>query len=211
MSQTVAPAGPWVPTWSGRAFPLLAPTPGDVDIRDIAHALGQIPRFIGHLAAFYSVAQHSMHVAALLPAAMRLYGLLHDAHEAYLGDWSTPLKLALRAEIERAASGYMRHDPLEAVEERAAAAIHRRFGLTWPLPAAVADAVKTADLIALATEKGLLVKGPDWSIDLPEPDRNFVATVGKPMLPEPACAAFLEAFDAALVAQARADYVGAAT
>lgn len=93
-------------TFSGQAVnPLL---PHSVSIFDIAHALSLICRYGGHCPVHYSVAQHSLIVmhSALLRAAVHipnaspewlinevaLPALLHDAHEAYVGDIVTPAK-----------------------------------------------------------------------------------------------------------------------
>ncbi len=156
------PSGPWVQTASGRAFPLLDPMPDDVEPRDIAAALAKLCRFTGHCQLPYSVAEHCLRVAAQLPADLALYGLLHDAHEAYLGDWSTPLKWA----VERLGGG----DMLERLEWRIASAIHARFGLPWPLLPEQQAKVKHTDLLLLATERrDLLGLGPPWGLELPEP------------------------------------------
>lgn len=69
-----------------------------VDIRDIAHALGAYPRFGGFTDRPWTVLQHSLLIEWImsmhgLPYRLRLLGLLHDAHEAYLlGDIPTPIK-----------------------------------------------------------------------------------------------------------------------
>src|SRR5205085_1920126 len=73
------------------------PSPRDVDIRDIAHGLARINRFNGRIKYdHYSVAQHSVLVSRLLPPPYKLFGLLHDAGEAYLGDLITPVKRLFR-------------------------------------------------------------------------------------------------------------------
>jgi len=79
-------------TVGGRWVDLLDPNPHDIAIEDIAYHLSRINRFTG--ATGYSVAQHSVLVSRLCRKA--LAGLLHDAHEAYLGDWSRPVQSALR-------------------------------------------------------------------------------------------------------------------
>lgn len=96
--------GDWFATFTGRRFFPLDPRPEDVCIHDIAHALGQIARYGGHARAFYSVAEHSIHVShAFADPETALEGLLHDSAEAYLGDIQRPLKpdLAGYKEIER--------------------------------------------------------------------------------------------------------------
>lgn len=79
-------------TVTKKLIDLSAPDPALIDRRDIAHALGQLCRYGGHTPCHYSVAEHSLYVAAALPPALRLHGLLHDAHEAYLGDVISPVK-----------------------------------------------------------------------------------------------------------------------
>jgi len=74
-----------------------------VDIIDIAHALSLVCRFSGQCREFYSVAEHSIAVAKLVPKSLRLTALLHDAHEAYFGDTATPHKFPKLIAIENAA------------------------------------------------------------------------------------------------------------
>lgn len=85
----------------GRRIDLCDPQVADMDMQDIAHALSLICRFGGHVKHFYSVAEHSLLVADLLeeqghPSNVVLAGLLHDAHEAFIGDVTTPVKAVLR-------------------------------------------------------------------------------------------------------------------
>lgn len=77
-------------TVSKKRVSLREPEPDQIDILDIAHALARIPRFNGHTRDNYSVAQHSVFVSHLVKPDQALYGLLHDAHEAYLGDLLKP-------------------------------------------------------------------------------------------------------------------------
>lgn len=128
----------WVQTFSNRAFYLVDPDPALIDIDDIAHSLAYQCRFNGHTAMFYSVAQHSMLVAEYLLAKApehALWGLLHDAAEAYVGDVIRPLKRRL--------PGFAR---IEAPIEQAVA---KRFGLPWPMPAVI----KEADTAVLLGER----------------------------------------------------------
>lgn len=88
----------WIQTYSGKKFDLIRPDAQLVDVEDIAHALSHVCRFNGHLKSFYSVGQHSVHVAEHLTdldPRIQLQGLLHDAAEAYVGDMVRPLKMTM--------------------------------------------------------------------------------------------------------------------
>lgn len=85
-------AGRLIRTISGKYFDVFDPDPALIDIADIAHALSYQCRFGGHLPEFYTVAQHSFHVAQLCYPGNELAGLLHDASEAYLLDLPRPIK-----------------------------------------------------------------------------------------------------------------------
>jgi hypothetical protein len=84
-------------TVSGRFFDPFNPRPEDVDLGDVAHALGIIPRFNGHTTRPIPVAEHLMRVARIIrrlggDSLAVLMGLLHDSGEAYCGDIVRPLK-----------------------------------------------------------------------------------------------------------------------
>lgn len=83
-------------TLTGKVINILNPTEDMITLQDISISLSKICRFGGHVSRFYSVAQHSVLVAALCPDFAR-EALLHDASEAYLGDVIKPLKLLLGA------------------------------------------------------------------------------------------------------------------
>jgi len=128
-----------IPTFSGRNVDPLNLWPEDIDIFDIAHALSRIARFTGHTDGefAFSVAQHSCIVSDQLPDELKLWGLLHDASEAYLNDVSRPLKYS------PAFKGY------HAIEKQAMAAIVAKFKLS---PDNEPEAVKQADVVSLSTE-----------------------------------------------------------
>lgn len=101
----------WIQTNSGRSVDLLNPKPETIHLPDIAHALGRLCRYTGHTKRHYSVAEHSIMIARHLErngagADLILGALLHDAHEAYIGDFSAPLKAAVRALSPEAATVY---------------------------------------------------------------------------------------------------------
>jgi len=84
-------------TFTGKVFDLRDPGPASICIEDIAHHLSLICRFTGAVRTHLSVAQHSIWVCqselARNPTdfTAAALALLHDAHEAYIGDWSRPL------------------------------------------------------------------------------------------------------------------------
>ena len=141
----------WIQTFTGRRFDLLHPRQDDVDIIDIAHALSHVCRFAGHTDRFYSVAQHCVIVSQLCQPWEALYGLLHDAAEAYIGDITRPLKIVLGDEIKA------REYVIEKV-------IFERFGIDWD--GSHHQAIKVWDEMALVTEaRDLFTHAPigDWS------------------------------------------------
>ena len=140
---------PTILTLQGKLFDYRAPEQHTFCIDEIAHALSNLCRFTGHTRSFYSVAQHSVLVCDLAPPEHKLEALLHDAHEAYVGDVNSPLKQLL---------------PMyRQVEQRAEAALRRAFGL----PAAKSTAVKYFDLSAYQIERFVLMP---WGDDAPGED-----------------------------------------
>lgn len=135
-----------IQTYSGVFFDPFDPDPELIRIEDIAHSLSMQCRFGGHLRKRWSVAQHSLLVADLCPAGMKLDGLLHDAAEAYLCDLPRPVKHAV---------GFERYRELEDLVQSAVA---DRFGLAWPPHE---DAIKRADNTVLVAEARALKYGID--------------------------------------------------
>jgi len=149
-----------IATYSGRTVTPLNPDPADIDIEDIAHALSNSCRFTGHVAKFYSVAQHSYLCSTIVEDEYALTALLHDASEAYLSDISRPIK-----------SQPEFGDVYKKYEARLEAAISERFGLVYPYP----ESIKRADTILLRSEQRDLMpnvlrhEGEDYLEDTIEP------------------------------------------
>lgn len=159
----------WIQTYTGRAYFPAAPRAGDVDIRDIAHALSMLCRYTGHVTRFYSVAEHSIHVSNLVPSHLARQALLHDATEAYVNDLASPFK---------------RHLPdYRAAEALNWQAIAQHFGMAPDLAPEVHD----ADYAMLFAEKAQLFRHPppmDWAIQPrgPVPDVGILGMA--PMVAE---------------------------
>lgn len=86
-----------VTTRSGRAVSLADPDPATIDIRDIACSLSRLNRFSGATLLPVNVADHSLNVVRFMamrkaPPELLMLGLLHDAHEAYIGDITSPTR-----------------------------------------------------------------------------------------------------------------------
>lgn len=131
--------GAFMSVYSGGKFFPLDPKPEEVHIEDISHALSQQNRFNGHLKWPYTVAQHSVLCSKYIVGSdeLKLYALLHDAGEAYIGDVIRPVKFYLPM--------------FKEVENKIMDSVLRRFGLS-PSNSDHA-AVKTIDNLMCAAEK----------------------------------------------------------
>lgn len=131
--------GDWMFTYSGMKFWPLDPRPEEIRLADVSHALSQVCRFGGQTRVFYSVGEHCVRTAHLLmkrhgSKELALWGLVHDAAEAYLGDVIRPLKTFFPA--------------YKVVEEKVLRAVTKKLSLPWPEP----REVKAVDEILLACE-----------------------------------------------------------
>jgi uncharacterized protein len=92
-----APVEPWGETLSGDRYYYLNPDPAIIEVHDIARSLSYTCRYNGHLRRFYSVAEHSIHMAisAQSNPLLAFLALCHDAHEPYCGDVASPQKAAM--------------------------------------------------------------------------------------------------------------------
>lgn len=95
-------------TASGKLINIYNPHPDSIMLYDIANALGKLCRFGGHINDFYSVAQHSMLVAAMCETDIKMEGLMHDAAEAFVGDMIKPLKTIVGRSYDDVEDRFMR-------------------------------------------------------------------------------------------------------
>jgi uncharacterized protein len=158
----------FIVTYTGKRFYPLAPDLDDICIEDVAHALSMQCRFTGHVSDFYSVADHCLWVSVIAAELGHpedaLWGLLHDASEAYLHDIASPIKRQDAFALYRGAES-----TLEDL-------IFAKFGLHGPRP----PSVKWADKIMVTTEAQHLMPhlpGVQYSdMDALAPGRFFVRT-----------------------------------
>ncbi len=154
-------ASPWTLTFTGKKFYYLNPTLEMIDIEDILHCLGNLCRFTGATKFFYSIAQHSVLVMALVKRKLDALGvdrdrdywdqilaaLLHDSEETYVNDLASPLKSAIRGKYRWIANA-IRLKVLDKLD------IDRAY---------MNQMVKDADTDALEIERFYLMPAhPDW-------------------------------------------------
>lgn len=167
----------WMQTYTGRKFTPLNPSPADIDIVDIAHALSMTCRFGGHCKQFYSVAQHSVLMAEKAAPQDKLRALLHDAAEAYIGDLIRPIKL--------------HNDTFCQVEEIVELAIADALAMPFPITNA---AVKDLDNRILADERDQVMSFTPCSFDDGWPNLPPLGVVIEEWPPHVAREKFLNAF-----------------
>lgn len=155
--------GDWMQTVNGRLFWPMDPREDEVHLDDIAHALSMMCRFNGHCTEFYSVAEHSIYVSQIMPPELALWGLLHDAAEAYVADIARPAKRFL--------------PEYKAVETRIQQVVYRKFGLVGEEPAEL----KIADNAMLAREQQVLMCPAPAQWPLPEPPAPVAIRVLSPV------------------------------
>lgn len=133
-------------------------------VDDIARGLSRQIRFAGQSDIAYSVMQHTFVVAAHVPAHMRAFALLHDATETVMGDTPRPWK----------------HPHVTMLENDLQERISRSFGLPYPWPPHVHEAVHKADMAAACAEALLLFGEParewcqPWVEPTPEMHRDLL-------------------------------------
>lgn len=149
----------WVGTFSGKRIDLRNPDPRQISLFDIAQALGNQCRFTGQVRDFYSVAEHCIHAAELVPPEFRLAALLHDAQEAYIADLSTPMKAEVGPSYRE-------------IENRIVIALDERFSMNGQL-IELPECVKVADRRMLMTERDALFDNyEDWGPGFEEVERH---------------------------------------
>lgn len=149
-----------IKTPDGDYFDYLDPCPEVIDLFHITTTLGRIPRFAGMypVGRELTVAHHSLHVARMVPTPLILDALVHDMHEAYIGDKPSPMKEAERFLARMAGFAESPFDVLDRITRRR---VRGCFGVSLEVPAVV----KAADTTALKIEAAWLWHD-EWSPSL---------------------------------------------
>lgn len=150
----------WIQTVSGLPADLLNLKRDQIDIEDIAYALAGLNRYTGHTR--YNVAQHSVLCAMMAPVAWAYEALMHDAHEAYMGDVSAPMKYAL---LDLCGNDRTL-EPLRRLDAALSTRVARRFNST--ISGCGASSVRVVDLRMLQTERLQLHGEPPrpWNVSM---------------------------------------------
>lgn len=131
---------------------LLNPKASDIKIGAIARALSSTPRFNGLTGDkdyyFYTVAQHCVLGANVMydttkDKELALRFLLHDAHEAFLGDITRPFQKCFGSDFS---------NRLETIKSKWDAVIYQKFGLTPPSAFEKTYLIRIMDNLILAYE-----------------------------------------------------------
>lgn len=196
-----------IETVKGNLINPMAPDVNAIDIHDIAWALSRIPRFAGHTITEtpYNVAQHSVYVSELVQDLMAgigedgeilllassfqdhsktlLKALVHDAHEAYIGDIPSPIKRIQDL-----------NKTFKTIEHKLDAAIYECLGLP-PLSDDEKKVIKYCDKLAQAIEgyQYMPSRGKNWQ--LPQPTLIMLQKFPAPMTPLESYRAFLSRYE----------------
>ncbi len=142
-----------IPFWTAHgAIDLADLQPHDLTAEILADALAKVNRYGGRTREPWPVAGHSVLVEHLCPVDLKPWALLHDAHEAFLGDIVTPA-VDLIASV-----GNLPHfdDALAYVKGQ----IDRRIASAWGVAVrSLHPALIRADRIALCAEAEVFIGG----------------------------------------------------
>lgn len=161
----------WIQTFPGnqKVYPFDL-DPASINAKDIFWALSNKCRFTGFVKHPYSVAQHCVEGARLLPPAWKLPFLLHEVSEAYLPDISSPVKPFVF--VNTSTQSTAEFTAWSVIEARHADIILPAIGCGSIRPLLDSPEVKKMDLAMLAAEKEqLLGESPeDWGLTEPAAD-----------------------------------------
>lgn len=160
----------WAQSLNGKAIDLVTPRADQVDFKEIADTLAGVYRWAGTAELDVSVAAHTLIAFDAAPLEVKPYVLLHDAHEARIGDITRPVQQALETiagELCGESGYHLMRKAFVLLKLRHDRAIYHAAGLPFPSPE-ILGAVKLADNCALMTERRDFLRPPPmpWARDL---------------------------------------------
>lgn len=168
----------WMQTGSNQELDFGAEQWIVLPVEMIARALSNICRYNGHCSRYYSVAEHSILISRMVPEALALAALLHDASEAYVGDMPTGLKRFMGLNFKD-------------IEHKATQAVSRGYGI--PMEQLESPVIKGFDKRILGDEAKVLMPPHEfWEKFVQEHEPTGVKLECWP--PDIANAKFLERF-----------------
>ncbi|MGH1577731.1 hypothetical protein [Planktotalea sp.] len=131
----------------------------------MGNSLAKINRYAGRTSEPWSVASHSVLVASLCPhKEEQAWGLLHDAHEAFIGDLISPAVEFIASQSRPVAGACV-----ESCVSSAKAVLDRQIQRAWQIDPAHVDLEEVAHYDRIALDAEMLVffncRRDDWSHD----------------------------------------------
>lgn len=139
----------WKQLYTGTMWNMDEPEGQQIYLDDIVVPLSRLPRYDAHTTRTISVAEHSLLVARLVGREAKPYALVHDFHEVWLGDITTPTALLLFHQEEDMFW-------LKSWKRRYDSVVYEAFGLELPSEEIVME-VAQADLQARDIERRALM------------------------------------------------------
>ena len=164
-----------------RPYSVEPPDMSGITPEEIARSLSLVCRFSGNLRAHYSVAQHSVYVAAGVPQDLRKFALLHDAAEMVTSDIPTPVKELMHVKRDDI------YVPFRAWEDEILLSVCNALDVEWPTDEQL-KRVKQED-VAVRSQEDMDLRGIG-------PKVSVVSVRVKPMAPDAAMQLWLSAWRA---------------
>jgi hypothetical protein len=156
----------WSQSRHGRVIDMVEPRAADVDFHEMALTLAHVPRFNACSEKPISVAQHLLIAALAAPVELRPWVLLHDAHEAVIGDIITPVVMALDDLYRRRFA-------------------HEMKSIEWTKPSAIVGELKVRHDVAIHTAAGLPMPTDDQRFEIHKADVRALVTERRDFLARP--------------------------
>jgi len=152
-------------TTEGAELDFLNPDPKIITLNSIAEGLSKAARYSGQTPrVFYSVAEHSVLCSYRVSEHCALQALMHDAAEAYTGDFANPLKRLIHDQT----------DVLKVIDDRITRAIFQKFGIKPSSDTdAICEEVHEADTYVFFQERNQLMPAALWWDNYGGGDPNY--------------------------------------